>query len=453
MSAMCRNRLLAIAAAVVGLLTAIHGQALRTDFARGAEIRTNGTEPIVRIVLPEEVYRTTARTDLADLRVFNNAGELVPHALRHTPLPPAAEADPISLPIFPMSRVPSNDRLVTQVTVGRGGAIVQLRDQPSADAVVVSYLIDATMVDTPLAELSLQWESQTDSTFLARLEVEASDDLNSWRTVVGSAAIARLQHSQDELTQREIPLPGVRARYLRLSWPKDLAGIRLTRVDARPASALASRAITWSVVTGRAADGPEAAAEFDADGRLPVEHVDIEFADQADLASVRILSRRDESGEWHQAHAGVFYSLVEAGEQIRSQPARILLTSDRYWRVETDRDGGWTTGRLPRLRLGWYPHELLFMTRGEGPYTLAYGSVNVDSSEAPIGTLLANLGSADAAGRIAEGALGPPRDLGGARALTPPRPWRQIALWGVLIAAVAALALMVLRASRDMTRA
>jgi hypothetical protein len=447
------GHLLVVAVLVVGLTGGIGAQALRTDFARGAEIRTSGNAPIIRIVLPQDVYATTTQTDLADIRVFNNAGELVPHALRHTPLPSATEADSISLPIFPMSRLPSVDGVLTQVTVGRDGAILQLRNQPPADAVIVSYLIDASMVKTPLAELSLEWEGQTESTFLARVHVEASDDLNSWQTVVTSAAIARLRYGQDELTQRTITLPGARARYVRLPWPKELAGVTLTRVDARPESALPSRAITWSVLTGRTSDDSKAAAEFDAGGRLPVEHLDIEFADQADLASVRILSRPDQTSEWRQVHAGVFYGLVEAGEQIHSQPARISPTPDRYWRVETNRDGGWTVGRLPRLKIGWYPHELLFMTRGQGPYTLAYGSLNADRSEAPLGTLLANLGDAGASDRIAEGTVGPARDLGGAQVLTPPRPWRQIALWGILIAAVAALAVMVLRASRDMSRA
>ena len=441
-------------ALLVGLTAGAQAQSPRTDFARGAEIRANGDGGIVRIVLPEDVYATVTRADLADLRVFNRAGEAVPHALRHSPLRPASEAEPINVPLFPMYRLPSSDSLLTQVTVGPGGAVLQVRNRPPTDAVVVSYLIDASMLDAPLAQLSLQWESQAGATFLARIDVEASDDLNAWRTVVPSAAVAQLRYGQHELMQRDIVLPaGVRARYVRLSWPKELAGITLKAVGVRPRGTSPSQEITWSVRTGRATGAPGVAAEYDAGGRLPVEHVDVEFADRADVASVTILSRPDASAEWRQLQTGVFYSLLEAGEQIRSGPARIAPTSNRYWRLETTREGGWTADRLPRLKLGWYPHELLFLTTGEGPYTLAYGSVRAGAAEAPIETLLANLGDVDAPDRTTQGAVGTPRDLGGLQALTPRRPWRQIALWAVLLAAVAALAGMALRASRDMSRA
>ena len=48
----------------------------------------------------------------------------------------------------------------------------------------------------PLAGLSLQWDSDLGTTFLARVDVQGSDDLNQWRSVVPSAAIARMQHDQ-----------------------------------------------------------------------------------------------------------------------------------------------------------------------------------------------------------------------------------------------------------------
>ena len=46
--------------------------------------------------------------------------------------------------------------------------------------------------------------------------------------------------------------------------------------------------------------------------------------------------------------------------------------------------------------------------------------------------------------------LGPARQLGGADALVEPRSWRRAGLWAVLILAVAGLAALAFRLSRDM---
>ena len=70
------------------------------DFARGAEIRADEGGTIFRVLLPDDVYDTTTRTDLADLRVVNAAGESVPHALRPTPRP-SADTEWRAGPSFP----------------------------------------------------------------------------------------------------------------------------------------------------------------------------------------------------------------------------------------------------------------------------------------------------------------------------------------------------------------
>ncbi len=474
-----RRAAMLVAPCLAMMATPVRGQSVPTDFAKGIDVGTTGVGAIVRVVLPDDVYATVTRSDLADLRVFNGAGEAVPHALRHVPPPAVSDAEAVSVPVFPLYQVPTDRNLLTQVAIGPSGAVLSVRPAPEAQNVVVAYLVDASTVKTPLARLSLEWESAAGSTFLTRIDVEASDDLNRWRMVVPAAAVARLQYDQRELTQSDIDLPGVRARYLRLAWPKALAAVTLKAVRLRPQGVAAPPEIRWTTRTGVLAE-PGGAVEYEAGGRLPVEHVDVEFADQTDLASVSIRARPDTSAEWRRVYSGVFYALAQSGERLRSAPARIAPAADRYWRVEADseasseansatnsetssaassatrreasREGGWKADRLPRLKLGWYAHELVFLARGQGPYTLAYGSAVAVAAGAPLEALLAGLGTG-AGDRITPGTVGPPRLLGGDRALTPaPRsvPWRQIALWSVLLAAVVGLAVMVLRASREM---
>ena len=186
---------------------------------------------------------------------------------------------------------------------------------------------------------------------------------------------------------------------------------------------------------------------------MPVARVDVEFADPTDVASITVRSRPDTVSDWRQMHAGLFYTLTESGNRIGSAPAPVAPTTDRYWRVETGREGGWRRGRLPRLKLGWHPHELLFLAQGAGPYTLAYGSARAGTASAPIDALLRSLGGAADDDRIRAGTTGVPRDLGGAQVLRPSKPWRQIALWVVLITAVLALGTLAFRVSREAGRA
>ena len=50
-------------------------------FANSAPLILEGKGAIYALTLPAEAYRGIARRDLADLRVLNGAGEVVPHAL------------------------------------------------------------------------------------------------------------------------------------------------------------------------------------------------------------------------------------------------------------------------------------------------------------------------------------------------------------------------------------
>ena len=422
-----RTALLALAA-LSGLVSGgspASAQPAMTEFARGAQIQLSGRGPVVRLLLPEAVYTTVARPDLADIRVFNRTGDAVPHALRHAPAPEAAVATFIGVPFFPLRREAPEENLLTQVSVGASGAIVEVRGGTPARDEIVGYLLDATSVKVPVDRLSLEWDAPEGTTFLARVSVDTSDDLTLWRPVASGVAIARLQHGDRQLTQSDIDLSGA-ARYLRVSWPGELAAIGLTSTRLRPRSATPAPEVTWTTRAGQVRDG---LAEYDAGGRLPIEYVDIEFADDTDVASVVVRSRPDPDAGWRQVYDGAFFSAMRDGTRVRNPPATVRLTTDRYWQVEITRPGGWPPGRAPRLRLGWHAHELLFVPKGEPPFTLAFGSVRADNAAAPIDALLAGLGTPGRAGEARAGDArrdsGPRRHLG-ARPRPPDSPDRAV---------------------------
>ena len=66
------------------------------DFAYGLSLRASDA-PIQTYALPLEVYRGVTRADLGDLRVFNEAREEVPHAVRALVVRPPQAAKTVAL--------------------------------------------------------------------------------------------------------------------------------------------------------------------------------------------------------------------------------------------------------------------------------------------------------------------------------------------------------------------
>ena len=73
----------------------------KNDFAYGLPIEIADEAAIYGLELPEVVYTHVTKANLGDLRVFNAAGEVVPHSLQRPEVPDVDEGDPIHVPFFP----------------------------------------------------------------------------------------------------------------------------------------------------------------------------------------------------------------------------------------------------------------------------------------------------------------------------------------------------------------
>lgn len=419
-----------------------------SDFARGATIQADGGS-IYRALLPDDVYETAVRADLGDLRVLNAAGEPVPHTLREVPAPETQQRDWAAVPSFPMSDIQPGGASRTQVRVGADGTVLEVTNDAAARQTTTAYLLDMSGLKEEISALEASWQAAPDATFVARVSVQASDDLNTWRTIVASTLLTQLKGDTGMFTQREVDLPtGTRAKYLRLSWPQELTAVTLAGVRARPPTVAGQREIRWRTLDPQPGETP-ASATFDTRARLPVRYLHVTFASPTDAATVSIRSRDKVAEDWRDRYTGLFYTLTESGAAIQNPAARITETADRYWSVETTRPGGWT--RAPRLRVGWHGYEIVFLAQGEAPYTLVYGSGRVEPAEAPVEEVLARLDAAEREQQIRTATLGAPRDLAGDAVLKPGLPVKRIVLWSVLVIVVGALGILAARLARDAT--
>ncbi len=125
---------------------------------------------------------------------------------------------------------------------------------------------------------------------------------------------------------------------------------------------------------------------------------------------------------------------------------------DRHWRLTVDASESTISSAIPRLALGYRPHDLFFLARGSGPFTLAFGSAAVEPLKVNVAALFEGIG------RHREDSLerwvtpqGAQLVLGGPQRLSPvpkPLPVRRIVLWSVLLAGVLIVAGMALRLAR-----
>ena len=139
------------------------------EYAYGLKIEASGSEALYDVTLPSAVYQGVTRRDLGDVRVFNSAGEVVPHAWRPRRTEKAEAGASVQLKLFPLRAAAGANPDSLSVNVRRGangtvGAVsvdVKSGGAPAAQE-TVAYLIDMSDMitkDRALRAIELDWKS------------------------------------------------------------------------------------------------------------------------------------------------------------------------------------------------------------------------------------------------------------------------------------------------------
>ena len=430
---------------------------LRERFAYSIPLSVPPGEPVVRLDLPFAVYRDCADPVLRDLRVLNGAGELVPFSMRHAESKIQRPMAPMRLPLFPLRGPAVESPSSLRFRLESGGAVVEVAGADagdhSGDAPVSAYLVNAESVETPIDSLSWEWPEET-ADFTLALVVSASDDLENWRTVASNAPLARLRHGGERFEQHKVVFTATRARYWRVSAQGSgslppFSSVTATRVvGAIPAERL------YVEVAGLAAPGRVADYEFDLGVRVPVDRVELLLPDINTVAEADFWTRRDPKDLWQRIEIGTVYRLQGTGGEITSPALEFLPEPRRYWHVKVNPRGGGIGSGVPRLRVGWVNDQLVFVTRGGGPFEIVYGSYDATPGNVELDSILAAAGSIPA--DIPLASAGQPREAGGTemlRAPPPPGPWRIWILWIALVTGVVTLGALAWSLARQMRAA
>jgi len=454
------------------------------QFAYEWPVQTQGSGSAWQVELNPEVYAVVVNADLRDVAIVNAAGEVVPSAAYH-PLAAAAVThdDLLTLPTFSVP-APVNatagaqgDAIRLQIERGSDGKLRRVDADVGMSATATSadarhdLIVDASSVRVPLATLRIDWQAgQGDVT--AQFAIDASDDLQQWRTLAARATVLQLTQNGNVLERHEIGLNGGRAAYLRVRRLDDGAALPGMTVQARTVatSTTAQSARQWLKATSDGSDTKRLDASLPpGDGQRPIawryhlpapltiEAIRLELANDNSLARVLVLSRvrpGEDAAAWARRANLVAFRLRE-GEDVTSNDEAFASPAARAqdWRVEA----ATPLDRAPMLSVAFTPDRFVFLAEGAGPYRLVAGSAKARRGDYPIEAAIASL-------RASQGhdwqpplaTLGARATLQGDSALTAPAAekkfdWKTWLLWAVLVGAAAligGLALSLLRAPK-----
>lgn len=440
------------------------------DFARSAALGIDGKDALYEIVLPAAVYEGAARADLGDLRVFNGAGEVVPHAFRARVTETTEKQAPpaVNLALFPLHGDVAKGVEGSDFRFEKRGdrIVVQLRTregEPVRERRLLGYVADASGIDRPIRALVFALPAGADNV-VARLRVESSDDLAQW-SFLGEAQVVHLESGGQRLERLRAEFPPRKAKYLRLSSAGHGRSLELAGVTAEPSESTVTveAARRWTQAPGVAlAPAKDSAGgyEFDLGGQFPADRIRLALPQQNTVVQVELLSRAKPGDPWRPVTNGVAYRLNRQGEEVTSPDSAIRANTDRYWLLRVDQRGGGLGTGQPLLNVGWVPHRLVFAARGDAPFRLTFGNREAKPAAYAIETLVPGYKS-DAELKLASATVGEatvppaaaaPRSAEPFAWLTDRPDWKRWMLWGSLVVAVLVLGLMAFRLGRQMSK-
>ena len=424
------------------------------DFAYGIPLNFSGQDALYQTTLPLSVYQNTLRGDLGDLRVFNAQGEVVPHKLRQPDNSSLSQPTLGALVFFPLQGAPGSglDQLSVSIKRNAAGTLINIGSQgkPASSAKLSGYLIDASAIKQSMQALELDWPASSES-FVGTLQIENSDNLRGWHTIVHGAPLLNMQFAGHQLLQKRIAFPAMNAKYLRLSWPAEQKPLRLSSINAELAGARIDSPLSWLTVKGSEDADKPGDYQFDLGAHLPLQRVRVELPQMNTLVQAGLFSKARAEDAWRPASNNMLYKLHSEGQDLIN-PDIAVASNHRYWLLRVEQNSGGLGAGMPQMQVGWHPQQLLFVTRGQPPFQLAYGSTEVKPAEFQIQNLLPS-GENGSALKIKTAQTGIQISLGGEERMVPaplPRPWKKWILWAVLGIAVVLLGWMAYRLVKQM---
>jgi hypothetical protein len=194
-------------------------------------------------------------------------------------------------------------------------------------------------------------------------------------------------------------------------------------------------------------------------GQLPLEQLRIDLAQVNTLAPLQVqryLAPTDhrQQGAWETMTQSVVYRLQSPQGEIVSTDLTLDAAPEARLRLVIDTAGGGIGKLAPAVQIGFVPQILVFLPRGDGPFTLAWGARNVTDAGMAPATLIPNYSEEKeiAASPATLQAIAPVLQNGATPAAKDGKVSASL-LWSVLAAGLLVLAAMVMLLVKQIKRA
>ncbi|HKU43671.1 MAG TPA: DUF3999 family protein [Polyangiales bacterium] len=432
-----------------------------SDFAYGRELLLpEGAQPVARVALPLDVYRAMRGPDLQELMVFNGRGAQVPHAIRSLRAGPPDAPETVQLALFPLPltaaaavQTVETALLVQRDAAGRVTALSARTGAPETGSAevprIAAYVLDGRSLARAVVALRVQLAETADDRVL-RLRIEASEDLQTFEELPVGGALIQLGHGGKRIDRDLLTLPPTRASFYRLrpvsatSFPSPLVAVHATlaALDAPQ---------PYERLETKSSGSPAAQVfRFDLGGPVPVDRVELALPELNTIVNAELAASDKAAGPYSTVLRARLYRVAASDRELSGPTLDVVRRNARYYELRVDPAGGGVGAGAPVLITYHAPDELLFLRRGEGPFTLAYGRYAVPPVRFDADDLLTLLPQSSAPLPAAK--LGERKLLGGEtqlRAPAPPPPYKTYVMWAVLIAGVVALGILALQLARS----
>ncbi|WP_248733078.1 DUF3999 domain-containing protein [Pseudomonas sp. MWU13-2517] len=424
------------------LCSVVYAQEGPADFTTHVPLAVSGNGPWYRLELPLAVQLSARQADLSDVRVFNAAGEPQAYALSRQSAQRTENREVADVKWFPLYAADTQQALPGVVMKSTTeGTLLEVRPAIKTEKQVLrGWVLDASAIKAPLQQLSLDWSREQDG--FQRFSIEASDDLQHWQSW-GDGQVARLSFADERVEQHDVSLPGQSARYLRLVWLGQTAPQLTSAKLVSATSSSLPMPLVWSQpLSGSRLKAGEYSWQLPTG--LHVERLRLELKQPNTLAPVTLSGRREVSQAWQPLSNGLLYRLTRNGQDVVQDELQLPGVAVAELKLQVDERGGGLGVEAPALRFAVRATQLVFLARGEPPFTLALGNASVKAANLPLSTLipdysaerLKTLGQAMVTGEVVvkTPAVAVSPEVGS--------DWKKFGLWAVLLLGVAALGAM-----------
>ena len=429
------------------------------DYSHVLSLRMGGSQAVVKVQLPRDVYLAARSPALHDLRVFDAVGASMPFALVDQ-APPSVEkraSGPVAIfPLHGAARDAGTVPETLQIRTRSDGAVISVTtpSRAAGDA-LQSLVLDLqpaalaarVSVGAPIGALALSLPPGMDS-YNAHVALDVSNDLQSWETLAEAAVSWLVNNRGASVRKHRIEFAPQSFRYARMRWiegnPLAFADVNAEYVVEQPAA----RQLDTVVLPGvPAAEGRDLV--YAAPVAIPAISLGFVFQGQNVVMPVLVGQYRTIPARKPGAPAvtqlqpvvnTTFYQLSQKGRPRVSGDVDIAVTHAGTWVARPLTD----IPERPALRLRWAPATIVFVAAGRAPYRLAFGRPGAGPASVPLSQVAPGFTARELAelepampGALVKQQL-PAASAGVATGSTAGR--KRYWLWGLLVCGLAALA-------------